>query len=301
MINGSQEGSQNYAIQGATSSDVLSTELPTAEQRTTAGFRAGVGIVTLTVGADDINFSKCMRDEFEFHPDSCVAGDINNLQLSTGTSHQLSALSRNLSAIFVQIHRDYPNARIVVTGYYQPFPGPVAGGGSACNLMVLPLLKAWADNLGGIGAAAAIATLTSLLNNLNYNESLFQQRFYRIATFLQGQLDNAIAKSVPASSSMMRVEMVALDSFQGHDMCQGANSWVFAPRVIVDIATVNLHLDLQTQDCPYPANGTEVFLPSHFPYDLGFAIFFSNCISHPVVAGQQGIAQAIASSPLVSG
>jgi len=85
-------------------------------------------------------------------------------------------------------------------------------------------------------------------------------------------------------------------TFNGHDICQGAQSWVFAPRLIADIAAVlNVDYTFGTPTCPYPAPALEnsEVQKTIFHDSLGFAIFYSNCIPHPIQAGQQAIANAI--------
>jgi lysophospholipase L1-like esterase len=57
--------SRNYAIQGATSKDVLDVEIPRAlNDMRKASTRARISAVTLTTGADDIGFSQCLEEEF---------------------------------------------------------------------------------------------------------------------------------------------------------------------------------------------------------------------------------------------
>jgi lysophospholipase L1-like esterase len=293
-LTGTQQGSDNYAVQGASSDQVLSDELPLAGVMTLAQ-QAAVTTVTLTVGANDIDFSGCLSDEFQFKTDHCLAGNINNLQVSKPTSVHLNHLASNLQQIFAQIHADFPNAAIDVTGYYQPFPPPPSSGSDACPLFAVPALAALQAQQG-IGLAAIL----TYLKNLPQFESEFQTRFYIVASFLQGQLDQVIqGAATTAHVAGLPVSYVDLSStFSGHDLCQKAQSWVFAPRLIADIAAVlNVDNTFGTPTCPDPApasEGSEVN-KTIFHDSLGFAIFYSNCIPHPIQAGQQAIAHAITS------
>jgi hypothetical protein len=249
--------------------------------------------VTLTVGANDINFSGCLSDEFQFKTDHCLAGNINNLLVSPSTSAHLKHLASNLQQIFARIHADFPNAAIDVTGYYQPFPPPPSSGSDACPVFTVPALAAL-QSQQGIGLAAILA----YLKNLPQFESEFQTRFYIVSSFLQGQLDQVIQGAATAAQvAGLPVRYIDLSStFNGHDICQGAHSWVFAPRLIADIAAIlNVDYTFGTPTCPDPApalEGSEV-QKTIFHDSLGFAIFYSNCIPHPLQVGQRAIASAI--------
>jgi hypothetical protein len=282
--NGTLNGSHNYSIQGASSDKVLGTELPLAEKNSAAE-RAPVRTVTLTVGADDIDFSGCLSDEFQFKTDHCLAGSINGgLRVSTSTAQHLRHLASNLQQIFKQIHTDFPNASLVVTGYYQPFPPPASAGSDACGLFAVP----------------ALAALQTYLHNLPQFELEFQTRFYIVATFLQQQLNRVIQNAANvASNAGLPISYVDIGpEFDGHDLCKGGQAWVEAPRLIADIAAViNVDSTFGTPKCEYPAPavvGSEVN-KTIFHGSLGFAIFYSNCIPHPIARGQQAIADAIAS------
>jgi GDSL-like Lipase/Acylhydrolase family len=293
--NGTLDGSDNYSIQGASSGDVLGTELPLAEKNAAAK-RALVRTVTVTVGADDIHFSECLSDEFQFKTDHCISGSINGgLRLSTSTAQHLSHLASNLQRNFTRIHSGFPNASIVVTGYYQPFPPPAPAGSDACGVFAVPALAAL-QTQQGIGLAAIL----TYLRNLPQFELEFQTRFYIVASFLERQLNHAIQNAANiAFNAGLPVSYVDIGPvFDGHDLCARDQAWIEAPRLIANIAgVINIDSTFGTPKCEYPAPpvvGSEVN-KTIFNSSVGFAIFHSNCIPHPIARGQEAIADAIQS------
>ncbi len=299
--------SRNYSVQNASSSDVL-TQLDWATRDMPAQARERVDVVTLTVGADDINFADCLTAEIQFERDPCLAGDINNLKASDATRTQLSNLSTTLTqpagpaqpttepqspAVLSSLAQAYPNAHILVTGYYDPFPDPVQAGRSACRLFVFPALAAFMSNLDGVGLLGKASAFNNYAGSLPNTESLFQTRFHRVSSFLASQLNDTLSAAVGNSGG--RATFVSLDSFEGHDMC-AADPWVYSLTSHGGIKGLG---DIRAlgADCPFP-----------LPYDdsepsetklsfdlgpLGSVVILSNCVPHPTPLGQAQIAAAI--------
>jgi hypothetical protein len=106
----------------------------------------------------------------------------------------------------------------------------------------------------------------------------YQDRDAAVATFLENQLNDAIAQDLASSNA----DLVPLD-FTNHDMCatgdandthSSSNPWVFAP-----------HFEsFAGPKCQYPSmTGAEETNP----------IFSTNCVAHPTIIGQQKIADTI--------
>ncbi len=290
-LTGSSSTSDNFAVQGATSGQVLSIELPLALNTiNSAQQRATVKTVTLTVGADDIGFSGCLTQEFQpTYPvtDACIGGTLANLQLSSSAQSEVSALTSNVAQFLRLIHADFPNAKIAVTGYYNPLPGPVASGGTACALFALPTAY-YAYSLAQTSLEAAVVELA----NFNYYQGQFQNRFYQVANFLEGQLNSAISSAVSQASLGSIAGQVGLDSFNSNGVCS-SNPWVFSPVVS---ATVNGHQVINTNPvrCPFPGSGE---VNQSKAISIVSVSFSSNCIPHPTQYGQSRIAASIAASP----
>jgi hypothetical protein len=292
-LSGSETGSQNYSIQGANSKDVLNTELRMAKAQPMAD-REAVDTVTLTVGADDLVFSDCLAEELEAETDKCLAGTLGNLQLSSTAMGRLSGLSQRLPKILETIHSDYPNAHIFVTGYYLPLPGPVANGEQACNLYALPAVYTLKDELKGLNLIEKIAEVEVFALELNDRMSVFQDRFYQVGSFLVSQLNSYIRSGIASTPATVPITMVGLN-FSGHDLCEGTNSWVFAPQAFESVIGSNSQTSFNAPfDCipAPPVNKTEV--DEGFSVPLVSASFISNCVPHPTPTGQQEIAQTIA-------
>jgi hypothetical protein len=300
--------SHNYAIQGATSAQVLALELPEALKMPPAD-RNNVNVVTLTVGADDIDFVQCLTDEFEAQvspgsADPCLAGNINDLLLSPDRIASVQTLEyATLPLIFSKIEHDFINARIYVTDYYQPFPSPPQPGQDACRLFLIPALAALVGNLGGLSSSAAALAVLAYIRELPDTDALFQTRFYRVSTFLVGQLNATIDGAVTAAG--VPVASVSLDSFASHDMCanNGKDSWVYTlsttgsiklPLPAGKIAEVDADTSLGPK-C-YHADLTAEKSRSISLLGFGTATVKPNCIPHPTETGQAQIADAIRSA-----
>src|SRR5829696_3855076 len=101
----------NVACTGASTSTVLSTQLSALNEDT--------DLVTLTVGAADLNLSALLAACTAVPPDGCE----DAIRVALG---QLPTLAANLTSLYISVADAAPNALIVVTGYpylFEILPG----------------------------------------------------------------------------------------------------------------------------------------------------------------------------------
>lgn len=254
----------NLSISGAKSSDVLTKEIPKMP--------TGTKLVTLTVGADDIDFGGCAKAFFIGGPNPCFGSTFRT---------NLTTLATNLRKIYATL----AGAQIYQTDYYNPLPPGPTGRQTACGIF-----NAYADyqlyQNGGLstvvfgrGASAAIAKEE-------------QSSAYSFANFIVSQLDSTIASAAKGFSNVHIVPV----SFQGHDLCAGAQAWAFGPSAHLHTNIgVNFDLDMPYA-CPNPP-ATDPKIPPQSGTKFGVTWSFvaaNNCLPHPTFAGQQALADAVA-------
>ncbi len=321
---GSRARGRDYAIQNATTDDVLYTELPTVGApgvpRMSSRARNSVKTVTLTIGANDFHFDQCIQAELEATSDPCLSGTINHLGLSPTWQGYIHQIETNLPNVIEALGRTFPHATVYVTTYYGFVPGEVASGQQPCSMYGLPALEALFNNLQGISPAAVASSVSAYLNQLSSFEAAFQDRFAIVSNFLQGQLNAAIRQGVrvaiayPINASQATrspVAIVSLDNaFKGHNVCS-RTPWVYNFRIQFK---VNGHTLNSGAGCPFPMPQVG-HPPSSLEFGNGFSwswgvgpasvsfsgSFSTNCIPHPTPAGQKQIALAVsraASGPI---
>jgi lysophospholipase L1-like esterase len=92
----------SVACSGATTSDVISSQLSALSDSTT--------LVSITIGGNDVGFSSVME--------TCVLGSTSDcVNAIDNAESQLPALSRSLDTTYADINADAPNAHVVVVGY----------------------------------------------------------------------------------------------------------------------------------------------------------------------------------------
>jgi lysophospholipase L1-like esterase len=99
----------NLACSGASTSEVISTQLPQLSK-----LNKDIGLVTLTVGAADLDLSGVLAACTAVPPVDCQ----DAITVALG---QLAVLGGSLSFLYTQVAGAAPNALIVVTGYPQLF------------------------------------------------------------------------------------------------------------------------------------------------------------------------------------
>ncbi len=185
-----------------------------------ANVPGGARQVTLTVGGNDVGFARLAL---------ACAGGLSTpacVQAQTAAQAGQQALPVNLAAVLTALRDQAPDAHIYVTGYpllFQPEVNPLP----SCS--ALPFYDASAM----YAADQIVATLNAV-----------------IAGVVLG-LD-------PAGAVIEYVDVTGDDAFGGHGLCDGQDSYIFAPAF-------------------YP--GTQIPLPSSL---------------HPTSAGQLAYANAIA-------
>jgi GDSL-like lipase/acylhydrolase family protein len=209
----------NFAASGATSSSVLTEQLPQSEGYLAQHPAVQPRLITLTVGANDIDFVGCL-ESIGFGliganaPDPCSG--------STFTDH-IATLRTNLTAIVGRVQHDFPGVPIAVTRYFDMFPVAVTTQhSSVCSLM--PYL--WALHEAQQGHLASLGW--SIVNrSFDSKVASFQGQLHDHAVAVLNTLNDAIATGAGKGATV-----VPLD-FTGHDFCAdypGAGTgWVFAP------------------------------------------------------------------------
>jgi hypothetical protein len=209
----------NFAASGATSSSVLAEQLPQAESYLAQHRAVQPRLVTLTVGANDIDFVGCLESIgfglIGAHTDDPCSG-------STFADH-IATLRTNLAAIVARVQHDLPGVPIAVTQYFDMFPAAVTTQhSSVCSLM--PYL--WALHEAQQGHLVSLGW--SIVNrSFDSKVAAFQGQLHDHAVAVLNTLNDAITRGVGTGATV-----VPLD-FTGHDFCAdypGAGTgWVFAP------------------------------------------------------------------------
>jgi lysophospholipase L1-like esterase len=106
------------ACSGATTADVRSSQI--------AGVPQDAGLVTITVGGDDVGFTPVLAACSASTPAQCAAA------VTAGDAAIQQVLPGSLDAMFAMIHTRAPHAELVVVGYPHLF------GSGACNAAGLP-------------------------------------------------------------------------------------------------------------------------------------------------------------------
>lgn len=257
-------------------------------------------LITLTVGADDIDFGDCFVDIF-LHGDlymTSPSDPCSTANLDTNLSLFRTALANDLSTIKAK----YPGVPILVMNYYNPLPPRPAANQPACSASDFPTLLYELTQLYDSTQQGLLATLDDVL--------LTPGRFADDARTVQGQIYNdaqmVISKlnaAIDTTAAAAGATTVATD-FSGHDICAKGSEWVFSPD-----ATASLSLTLGTlhkteqltwggdEVCPDPIPSSNELnfrfskaSTSHwFSASISIAVG-TNCVPHPTEAGQTAIA-----------
>jgi hypothetical protein len=289
----------DYAVEGACAADGVyhcpATSVATQITRVPASLAPS--LITLDVGADDIDFSECIpyiaehQDYGMTDPDDrCSPGNL---------LPELAAFRENLTADLQAITDKFPGARILLMDYYNPFPPPPAASTAACAV--------------GQGLAfegeynASKQSLVAVAREYFHDPAAFRQLavtdqtgLYNDAQAVLSQLNDAI-NTVAAGVSAVTV--ISTADFAGHDICQHNPEWVFSPVVSVALTLGNpdrigfriaiLRLAGGNQICPDVPAGKEK--PTTIKIiDLGVAslnvLITQNCSPHPTATGQHALA-----------
>jgi lysophospholipase L1-like esterase len=209
----------NFAASGATSSSVLAGQLPQAEAYLAQHRAVQPRLITLTVGANDIDFVGCL-ESLGF---GLIGAHLSDPCSGSTFADHITALRANLAAIIARLQHDLPGVPIAVTQYFDMFPAAVTTQkSSVCSLM--PYL--WALNEAQQGHLVSLGW--SIVNrSFDGNVAAYQGQLHdRTAAVLKTLNDTIVAGAGTAA------KVVPLD-FTGHDFCAdypGAGTgWIFAP------------------------------------------------------------------------
>jgi hypothetical protein len=252
-------------------------------------------LITLTVGADDINFGGCFQsiiengDEFlQSRADPC-----NPVTLSQHLREFKGKLASDLNTL----RSRYPGVPIQVMDYYNPFPQAPAARQSACPFSDAAALFYEHAQMGWLDT---VATFIFYHSQFSKDARTVQGLLYKDAQTILNQLNAAINTT---SSGLATV--VNTNDFAGHDICAHGSEWVFSPTFAIDMslkigpAGGSAHLSIGGDEvCPDPvspvdknftvsAQFTNRFL--HISGSLNIAGGL-NCLPHPTIAGQTAIA-----------
>jgi lysophospholipase L1-like esterase len=252
----------NFSVSGATSSTVLGVQLPQAEQYVAHHRAVQPRLITLTIGANDIDFVDCLQS---IGLGILGADKADPCSGATFDAH-IATLRTNIAAIVARVQRDFPGVPIAVTQYFDMFPAaPTAQKSSVCSLM--PYL--WALHEAEQGHLVSLGW--SIVNrSFDDKVAAFQGQLHDHALAVLHTLNDTIASSVGSAATI-----VPLD-FTGHDFCAdypGAGSgWIFAPaaggHIEVHWAGLSRTRDfafLPTDTCvpQQPGPGCNVVAPIH--------------------------------------
>jgi lysophospholipase L1-like esterase len=286
---------QNYAVEGACASSGDCSDKPSvAEQITQVPSGFTPSLVTLTVGADDIDFGDCIKAIFTQSDYSMTSATdpCNHAKLTTN----LASFQNSLATDLATIRTAYPSATVLVMDYYNPFPPAPSGTGSPCLLdrvLAFPyehhvLKKTW----------AAIAKQFVLHHSRFIDDARTVQRLlYADAQAVISLLNAAINAAATGMATVVPV------SFAGHDICAHGTEWAFSPTAAAEIQAhvfslhKTVHFGFGGDDiCPDPVSSADwnlkiddSFSIPHVSGQFTLAVGV-NCLPHPTVSGQQAIA-----------
>ncbi len=162
-------------------------------------------LVTVQVGADDIDFAGCMASLLGLpanpfiHVENCVNVDRKGrYTLTPKVSSELGDLFDGLTTTIRTIHNAAPHARIVLVGYYQVIPA----------------------------ANADLAGSSPICHDLRFSRKggNWRTQIRSKADFLQSQLNSMISSVVGRYSDVGFTDISGL--FAGHEICT-TDSWIF--------------------------------------------------------------------------
>ncbi len=291
----------NFAISGACAGpDDAQNDLPNCKsgpssvlKEILAAKKLGVhpSLITLTVGADDVNFKNCFESLVGLQSGHC---SIN--------SKGLALLEANLSSVFGLIHKDFPGVPVIFTEYYNPLPSalPSTNPDSICyDTKLAYVLDQWKLK----HYREAVQTLVS--GDVGGAAQTYFNNAINNAEALESELNNTLgAAAAAALIEDMGVTTVSLNFAQpvAHDMCQdysgGNGGWVFAPGVTLSGEflgqPVNINI-VPTDSCAVAEkSGCEVvpLNKTNAAYSVTGSLQV-NDIPHPTIAGQTAIANQL--------
>ena len=322
-------GVQDYAVTGACAgpeAQCSTTTTNVAKQISTAVTDTeNNGLtptrITLTVGADDINFAGCIlyvidHESLKNVPDPCGSSEL---------SQHLSTFGTQLTNDLNTLKEKFPNAEIQVMDYYNPFPpptfsqptsapgqtpsstgapspspGPPPPPLNSCAVTDLFTIRYDAAGFANPKAGLKAAFMKYQSDHLAFENDArtLQATLYSRAQTVLGRLNNVINTSAAGAG----VETVSTNDFATHNVCAAAPVWVFAPYLnwseVIPTPAGNIVYNSGllaadgNQVCPDPALAIDQ--KKNYSEQVGIIRFTAtssvNCFPHPTTAGQVAIA-----------
>ncbi len=257
-------------------------------------------LVTLTVGADDLNFAECIKTAIGF-PSGGSAPPCSD------SSADLAHIQANVLTVLKEIASQYPGVPVLLTRYYYPLPTsfPVKNGKSICG-SAKALYLAYLIGKGQYGNAADELVTDSGSSAANKFLNGIVTSGEAVAGKLDGALTSAASAALKAGINVKTVQLTDT----GHDLCQdypGGTGWVLGPAffafgsVIYGIFSASKTIQYSPSDhcaiwkkdiCGAVTaintsgswHGVKYYLTAN--YDI-------NDLPHPTVAGQQAFARQL--------
>ncbi len=213
------EQADNFAISGA----CATTGLPNCQNSSTTvqneiteaqSLHLKPTLVTLTLGADDINFKSCLLGVLGL---TNLPG-VSNTGTCSNSATDLSAIQQNVQNVIARISSVYPGVPIVLTQYYDPLPAsfPVQNTNSPCHPQ--ELLYAAAQAFQYHNPTRAFETL--ITNDAGGAATDYLDNVASSAALVDDQLNTALFRAAATERSAgVAVQTVPLD-FSGHDLCE---------------------------------------------------------------------------------
>jgi lysophospholipase L1-like esterase len=288
--------SQNYAVEGVCAG--IGNHCPAHSvdwqiQQVPAGFTPS--LITLTVGADDINFSGCFESIIE-NGDESMRSPADPCYPATLSRH-LADFKRKLANDLTTLQGKYPGVPIQVMDYYNPLPPAPAAKQSACLFSDVAALTYEHARIGWLNTVD-----TFILHHSKFNSEArtVQGLLYKDAQIVLSQLNTAINTTANGHATVVNT-----NDFAGHDICAHGSEWVFSPTFAIDMSLKvgsvgkSAHLEIGGDEvCPDPVSPAD----KNFKISVQFKNTFLhisgslniagglNCLPHPTVAGQTAIA-----------
>lgn len=292
---------KNFAVEGACASSSergcrahsVNWQIAKAKKLTSA-FKPSV--ITLTVGADDINFGGCLESIFT-NGDIAMRASKDPCRPAELRKH-LTALRHGLGTDLRTLSARYPGTPILVMDYYNPFPPPPGAKGGVCGANQLATILYERHQLKSWWKAAYLYVRHH--GRFMKDARSYQKRLYHDAQNVLRQLNSTINTTAARYASV-----ITTGNFSGHNMCAKKAKWVFAPtggvKIYLHAGPFHWQKRITTgnnQICPDPVSSADWNLRKTVHFHIGKHRFGHitvglgvNCMPHPRLAGQKAIAQ----------
>ncbi len=256
------------------------------ENQIDAVFNTKLKIVTLSIGANDINFVGCMESWFKKDMTSNSPMDNECWASNQKFKDRLTLFRQNLDEIFRLL--SYTDAQVFVTTPYDPFPKQDT---KLCRPFYNPI------------AADAIYLKNYKIGSVPEVKEMATQFQNSTSSFVTSVIAKLNQTIIEVAVLYPNVHVVQLN-FKGHDFCKSSSSaWVYGPRVDAwyyslsskPFPKLNEYKKALPSECEFP--GVQEINPivSKGNFFVGLE-YYVNCMPHPTPKGQIAIAKAVIKS-----